>query len=185
MQQDDRLRSDARDNRDRILAIARDALADDPKASMHSIAKAAGVGQGTLYRHFPTREALLLGVYRDGIDTLIQLAAELPSRMGPLEALQAWCEQFADFGRKKHGVAEAVRGAMSPKDFDETYWPMVGALRSLMNSCIEAGEIRQPIDAEDFLQYLALLLHLPGNEEGVAREKRLLTLAFRGIGASL
>jgi len=184
MHSDDKLRSDARDNRDRILTIARDALAVDPKASMHSIAKAAGVGQGTLYRHFPTREALLLGVYRDGIEALVQLAADLPTKMGPLEALQTWCEQFTDYGRKKHGVAEAVRGAMSPKDFDETYWPMVAALRSLMNSCIEAGVVRQPIDAEDFLQYLALLLHLPGNEEGIAREKRLLALAFRGIGAS-
>lgn len=184
MQQDDKLRSDARDNRDRILAIARDALAADPKASMHSIAKAAGVGQGTLYRHFPTRDALLLGVYRDGIEALVQLAADLPTRMGPLEALRAWCEQFANYGRRKHGVAEAVRSAMSLKDFDETYWPMVAALRSLLDACVEAGFVDQPINAEDFLQYLALLLHLPGDEEGIARERRLRELAFRGIGAS-
>lgn len=89
-----------------------------------------------------------------------------------------------DYGRKKLGVAEAVRVAMSRKDFDETYWPMVAALRSLMNSCIEAGEVRQPIDAEDFLQYLALLLQLPGNEEGTARGKFSRT-GFRCTGASL
>ncbi len=181
----DGLRSDARDNRERILVIARDALAADPTASMHSIAKAAGVGQGTLYRHFPTREALLLGVYRDGIDALIELAASMPRKMGPLQALQAWCMQFLEYGRKKRGVADAMRAAMSPKDFDETYWPMVAAVRSLMGLCIDAGVVKQPIDAEDFLQYLALLLNLPETEEGIERQKRLLELALRGIGATI
>lgn len=176
------MRSDALDNRDRILTIARDALMADPKASLLSIAKAAGVGQGTLYRHFPTREALLLGVYREGIDALVNLATSLSREKQPLDALKTWCRHFADYGRTKHGIADAVRGAMSQKDFDETYWPMVGALRSLFDACAAAGDLRNPIEAEDFLQFLALLLHLPPTDEGIAREKRLLVLGFRGLG---
>lgn len=179
------MRSDALDNRERILAIARDALVLDPKASLHSIAKAAGVGQGTLYRHFPTREALLLGVYRDGIEALVKLANSLLQEMPPLDALQNWCEQFAAYGRTKHGVADAVRSAMSPTDFDETYWPMVGALRSLMDACVAVDAIPHPVEAEDFLQFLALLLHLPPTAEGIAREKRLLALGFKGLGINV
>ena len=83
MAPDDKLRADARSNRDRILAVARDALAADPQTSLHAIAKAVGVGQGTLYRHFPTREALVLGVYRDGIEALVKLAPSNTRLCGP------------------------------------------------------------------------------------------------------
>ncbi|WP_374680141.1 TetR/AcrR family transcriptional regulator, partial [Hydrocarboniphaga effusa] len=70
---DDNLRADAKANRDRILDVARDALSADPQASLNSIAKAAGVGAGTLYRHFPNRESLVLNVYRKEIDALVAL----------------------------------------------------------------------------------------------------------------
>ncbi len=73
----DSLRSDAQGNNSRILEVARDALAADPNASLNSIAKEAGVGAGTLYRHFPSRESLVLGVYRKEIDTLVALAPTL------------------------------------------------------------------------------------------------------------
>jgi AcrR family transcriptional regulator len=74
MSDDELLRVDARANRDRILDVARDALATDQAASLNSIAKSAGVGAGTLYRHFPSRESLVLSVYRKEIDTLVALA---------------------------------------------------------------------------------------------------------------
>jgi AcrR family transcriptional regulator len=148
-------RSDARNNRDRLLAAARDVLGADPHASLHSIAKAAGVGQGTLYRHFPTREALVLGVYRDGIDALVALAPTLLAEKPPLRALRLWCEHFAEYSRKKHGIADMVKAAMSERDFAETYWPMVDAVRRLMKACVEKGELCDPIDPEDFLQLLA------------------------------
>ncbi len=83
MADDELLRADA-GNRDRILDVARDALAADPAASLNSFAKMAGVGAGTLYRHFPSRESLVLGVYRKEIDVLVALAQKLLARHPPL-----------------------------------------------------------------------------------------------------
>ncbi len=185
MPRDTNLRSDARSNRDRLLEVARDALAADPHASLHSIAKAAGVGQGTLYRHFPTREALVLGVYRDGIEALVELAPTLLAEHPPLRAFRLWCERFADYSRKKHGIAGMVKAAMSEQDFAETYWPMVDAVRQLMKASADKGEIPDPMDPGDFLQLLALLMQLPNTTEGNARSERLLTFALRGMGAKL
>jgi len=180
--EDAKLRADARANRDRILEVARDALAADPEASLHSIAKAAGVGQGTLYRHFATREALALGVYRKEVDALVALAPELLVEHSPLQAFRLWCDRFAQYGRKKHAIADIVRAAMSDQDFQETYWPMVDAVRQLMVACERAGEMPPGADAEDFLQLLACMMRIAPTPEGEARANRLLALAFRGLG---
>src|SRR3984885_13053384 len=103
MVDDGNLRADARANRDRILDVARDAFAADPAASLNSIAKAAGVGAGTLYRHFPSREALVLGIYRKEIDALVALAPMLLTEHAPLQAFRMWCDRLAELGRMKHG----------------------------------------------------------------------------------
>src|ERR1700753_2617350 len=121
---DDNLRADARANRDRILDVARDALATDPAASLNSIAKAAGVGAGTLYRHFPSREALVLGVYRKEIQALVGLAPDLLGRYGPWEAFRRWCDRLADYGRVKSGLSDVIHATITDVDFQETYWPM-------------------------------------------------------------
>ena len=180
--EDETLRADARANRDRILDVARDALAADPAASLHSIAKAAGVGQGTLYRHFATREALVLGVYRKQIDALVALAPALLAEYPPIQAFRFWCDRFAEYGRRKRGIADVIRAAMSDQDFQETYWPMVGAVRQLMEACERSGEIPPGADAEDFLQLLGCMLQIAPTAEGEARATRLLALAFRGLG---
>jgi AcrR family transcriptional regulator len=182
-EEDEKLRADARANRNRILDVARDALAADPGASLHSIAKKAGVGQGTLYRHFATREALVLGVYRNAIDALVELAQVLLAEEPPLAAFQLWCDRFAEYGRAKHGIADVVRAAMSENDFQETYWRMVDAVRQLMAACERSGEIPLGADAEDFLQLLGCMMQIAPTPEGEARAKRLLALAFRGLGA--
>jgi AcrR family transcriptional regulator len=132
---DESLRADARANRDRILDVARDALAIDPAASLNSIAKAAGVGAGTLYRHFPSRESLVLGVYRKEIDTLVALAPVLLAKHPPLQAFRIWCDRLAKFGRMKYGVADIVHAATSDHDLQETYRPMLGAVRTLKSLC--------------------------------------------------
>jgi AcrR family transcriptional regulator len=181
--EDETLRADARANRDRILEVARNALAADPAASLHSIARTAGVGQGTLYRHFATREALVLGVYRQAIDALVELSPALLAEHPPLQAFQLWCDQFAEYGRRKHGIADVIRAAMSDQDFQETYWPMVDAVRQLMGACQRSGEIPPGADAEDFLQLLGCMMQLRPTPDGDARAKRLLALAFRGLGA--
>ncbi len=178
------LRADARNNRDRILKVARDAFATDPEASLHSIARTAGIGQGTLYRHFRTREALVLAVYRKEVDALVELAPALLAEHPAFQAFRVWCDQFAEYGRRKHGIAEVVRAAMSAQDFQQTYWPIVDAVRQLLEACHRSGEIPPGIDAEDFTQLLGCMLHLPPNSDGEARTKRLLALIFRGLSIS-
>lgn len=180
---DGKLRVDAQANRDRLLDVARGALSADPKASLHAIAKAAGVGQGTLYRHFPTREALVLGVYRKDVNALVELVPALLAECPPLEAFREWCDRFAQYGRLKHGIADVVRAAMSAQDFQETYWPIVDAVRQLMLACERSGEIPLGNDAEDFTQLLGCLLHIAPTPDGEARTRRLLALAFHGLGA--
>jgi AcrR family transcriptional regulator len=184
MVDDENLRADARANRDRILDVARDALAADPAASLNSIAKAAGVGAGTLYRHFPSRESLVLGVYRKEIDTLVALAPTLLARQPPLQAFRTWCERLAKFGRMKYGVADIVHAATSGQDLQETYLPMLAAVRQLFDACEGSGDIRPGIDPEDFLVLVGLLWRIPPTSAGEARVKRLLALVFRGLGAA-
>jgi AcrR family transcriptional regulator len=176
-------RADARANRDRILDVARVALTADPLASLSSIAKAAGVGQGTLYRHFPSREALLVGVYRKEVDALVGLAPTLLATHPPLQALRLWFDRFAQAGEVKHGVADTLRAAISDQDFQETYWPLVGAVRRLMEACEASGDIRPGGQPEDVLALLSAVLRIPPTSEGKAQTKRVLTLVFRGLGA--
>ncbi len=182
-EEDEKLRADARANRDRILDVAREALAADPSASLNSIAKTARVGAGTLYRHFPTREALVLGVYRKEVDAVVALAPKLLAKHKPLRAFRLWCDRLAQFGRVKHGVADALHAALSDRDFQETYWPMMGAVRQLMEACERSGDIRAGANPEDFLQLLGFLRQIPPSSAGEARVKRLLALIFRGLGA--
>ena len=151
--------------------------------SLNAIAKAAGVGAGTLYRHFPSRESLILGVYRKEIETLVALAPMLLTKHPPLQAFRTWCSQLAKFGRMKYGVADIVHAATSDQDLQETYWPMMGAVRQLIDACEDSGDIRPGTDPEDFLVLVGLLWRIPPNSDGQARAKRILALIFRGFGA--
>ena len=182
MANDDKLRADAQANKDCILDAARAALSADPEASLNSIAKAARVGAGTLYRHFPSRDALLLAVYRKEIDTLVALAPELLTKQPPLQAFRMWCDRLAKSCRMKHGIAGALHAVLSDQDFQETYWRMLDAVRQLMNACENSGDIRPGNNAEDFLTLLGLLWRIPSTPAGEARVTGLLALAFRGLG---
>jgi len=181
--EDPALRADAKANRERILEVARDALAADPAASLNAIAKAAGVGAGTLYRHFPNREALVLGVYRHEIEGLVGLAPRLLAEHPPLEALRLWCDRLVQLGKVKHGIADLLHAARSEEDFEATYWPMLEAVRQLMAAAEAAGELRPGGDAADVLILLGMLWRVPPTPEGEARVRRLLALVFRGLGA--
>src|SRR6201985_2226307 len=95
-------RADALENRDRLIAVAREALRRSPDASLNSIAKEAGVGAGTLYRHFPNREALVFAVYKDDVE---EVSAQVPGLIAahpPAEALRTWFEMLSDRIRTKH-----------------------------------------------------------------------------------
>src|SRR5260370_15053704 len=133
MGKDETLRTDARENKGRILEVARDALAADPEASLNSIAKAAVVGPGTLYRHFPNRESLVLAVYRNEIDEMVAFAPKLLAKHPPMKAFRMWCDRLAKFGRMKPGVPDVIDAAKSGLDFEKTYWPTIDAVRKLMD----------------------------------------------------
>ncbi len=106
------LRADARENRQRILRVAHDMLAVSSDASLNSIAKAAGVGPGTLYRHFPTREDLVLAVYRHDVQQLADSVPELLEEYPPLDAFRHWFERLASYVRIKHGLGDALGPAV-------------------------------------------------------------------------
>ena len=174
-------RADAQQNRERILKFAREALAASPDASLNSIAKAAGVGPGTLYRHFPSREALVLALYRHEIQQLVGLAPALAAQHPPLTALRLWFERLAHYGRIKHGLADVLHAAMNDGVLHETYGPMVGAIDLLLRACEASGSIRKGVDAEDVLLLMGFLWRIEPGREGEARAKRLLALVMNGL----
>lgn len=180
---DETLRADAQLNRERILDVARDALASSPQASLNSIAKAAGVGPGTLYRHFPNREALVLGVYRQEIQQLVDLAPALLAKRRPLTALRLWFGRLANYGRIKHGLADVLHAAMNEGVLAETYGPMVGAIDLLLKACEASGSIRHGVDAEDVLLLMGFLWRIEPGHHGEARAERLLDLVMDGLQA--
>src|SRR5579863_8057679 len=104
------LRADARRNRDRLLGVAVRAFSQSgPDVTLDAIAKEAGVGIGTLYRHFPTREALVEAAYRNELDRLCDPVPQLLESMPPEQALRLWMDRFVDYMTAKHGMADALR----------------------------------------------------------------------------
>lgn len=176
-------RADARQNRERILEAARDAFATSSNASLNSIAKAAGVGPGTLYRHFPTREALVLAVYRKEIAALVDLAPALIAARPPLEAFRSWCDRLAEYGRMKHGLAEVLHTTITDRDYEETYWPMVGAIDQLLKAGAAAGAFRASVDAEDVLLVFGFLWRIKPGPNSKAQARRLIDLLIDGLRA--
>lgn len=181
IKEDEGLRADARANRDRILNLARSAFAADPQASLNSIAKMAGVGAGTLYRHFPSRDALILAVYRKEIEALVNLAPALTAEHTPLDAFRLWCERLAEYGRIKHGLAGVIHTMLTVRDHEETYWPMVGAVGHLLKACVASGEFHDGIDPEDVLLILGFLWRTKPGEAGKAQARTLLALVIEGL----
>ncbi|WP_197696969.1 TetR/AcrR family transcriptional regulator [Bradyrhizobium sp. ORS 285] len=183
---EDGLRADARANRAKIVDVAREALARDPAVSLNAIAKAADVGPGTLYRHFPNREALVLAVYRREIEAVAAVAQQLVVRHPPREAFRRWCERLAKFGRMKQGLADVLGTATSERDLmylRELYAPILEALDQLLRAGEASGDFAPGADPEDVLQLLGFLWRIKPDAQGTARIERLLDLVVRGLNA--
>ena len=174
-------RSDAVNNRERILTVAREALADSSGASLTAIAKQAGVGIGTLYRHFPTREALIVALYRDHIQTLIDLAPRLLESQPPLTALRRWFDEVARYGRLKYGVAEVIHAAANGGLDDEYYQPFLDAIAVLLDAGVADGSLKPWLDPEDVLLQLSVLWRISPANGGQERAGRILTLIVDGL----
>ncbi|MEW2544903.1 TetR/AcrR family transcriptional regulator [Streptomyces sp. NPDC047002] len=174
-------RSDALKNRQVILEVAHDALAESPDASLNSIAKRAGVGPGTLYRHFPTREALMLEVYRHDVERLVASVPGVLAAHAPLDALRRWFTTLADYVRIKHGLGEALHSAAAQEVVSASWPPVAAAVGELLDACVRSGEVRAGIDPVDVVMLLSCLWRTPGTPEGAAQAERLLELAIRGF----
>src|SRR5439155_355024 len=147
-------RKDALSKRERILAAAREAFAASGSASLSAIARQAGVGIGTLYRHFPSREALIVELYRHDIQHLIDLAPALAASRPPLEALRLWFGEVARYGQLKYGAAEVIHAATSDEEY---YEPFVRAIAVLLDHGAADGSLKQGLDPEDVLLQLSVL----------------------------
>jgi AcrR family transcriptional regulator len=179
----ERRRSDARRNRDAILAAALAALTESPDASLNAIAKRAGVANATLYRHFPTREELVLATYQQEVGKLVDAAEVLLREQAPIDALHSWVERLADYAVTKHGLADALRKATSPGNdlsSTDTYDAIVGALNRLLQANIAAGTLRPDLDAEDVILALAGLWQLDPARDWKGQAHRIYDIVLSG-----
>src|ERR1700742_1623467 len=167
-------RADALRNRDRVLEAAKAVFsAGGPDASLDAVAKRAGVGIGTLYRHFPTREALFEAVYRREVDQLADLAEQL-KREPPVEALRRWLRSNVKFVATKKGMSAALALATDKNSelFSYSFDRLTRAVAALLNRAIAAGEIRDDISPEDVLRALVGMCYMhdqPGWQASVLR----------------
>ncbi len=174
------LRADAAGNRARIIAAAREAIANTGEVKLNAIARQAGVGQGTLYRHFPTRDDLLSEVYREDVAELVAAAPALLARHEPLTALARWLDRVADYAQLKRGVFAAVEAAVSQDLAAHSLGPIGEAVTTLLDAGKADGTIRPDIDARDVILLIGYLTRLE-QAEWDARSRHLLQVVLDGL----
>jgi AcrR family transcriptional regulator len=176
----DAVRADARRNRDRLLEVAAAAFAADGPVSLEGIAREAGVGIGTLYRHFPNREALIEAVYRSELGEVSASAGALLQRHSPVEALRRWMDRYAEFVAAKRGMAESLRamfdsGAVAPATTRES---IVGAVAELLEAGAGDGSLRADVQPDDVVTSLLGIFLASGSRE---QSDRMLDLLVDGL----
>ncbi|MFE4862114.1 TetR/AcrR family transcriptional regulator [Streptomyces sp. NPDC056670] len=177
------LRSDALRNRERILEVALEELTCSADTPLSTIAKKAGVGQGTFYRNFPNREALVLEVYRYEVQQLSDAATHLVQTRPPDQALREWMDRLAQYAMAKVGLAAALRGGSTAYRTLGAlgHDPMVAAISMLLRANEEAGTIRPGVTPDDFLLAIAGLLQIDPHSDWQTRSTRLLDLVMDGL----
>jgi AcrR family transcriptional regulator len=176
-------RSDAQLNRERILVVAKEAFAKSgAKASLDDIAKKAGVGPGTLYRHFPSREDLLKAVYQAAAEKLAKAAAEFAGTLAPIDALRAWMMLFVDYLADKQIIAPALNALIDDphKLYEASYGQIWEAVRSLVRRAIKSGEIREDLDAIDLLRALVGVASVGASPDWQQSARKLVDILIAG-----
>ena len=168
-------------NRASILEVAHDLLAESATVSMNEIAKRAGVGAGTLYRHFPTREDLILAVYRHDIGKLVDSVDDVLAAHPPLEAFTTWFETLAAYVRVKHGLGDALHNAAVHDAINETYAPVEAAVGRLLDACVADGTVRAGLDPADVLLLMGFLWRVAPGPDGLEQGRRLTQIVLDGI----
>lgn len=176
-------RADAKRNCERILAAAkREFTRSGADASLDHIAKQAGVGPGTLYRHFPTRKDLLMAVYRSELENLAAAGSKLTATMGPVEALRAWLSLFVDAIAAKQVIAPVLNTLVGDpgQTFEASYARVREMMRSLVKRAVESGDLRPDLDAGDLLRVLVGVAYMPASPDWQPSAKRLIDILIRG-----
>jgi AcrR family transcriptional regulator len=178
-------RADARRNRDRLTAAAIEQFTrHGPDATVVGIAEAAGVGVGTLYRHFPTREQLVLAAYGAELDRVCDAASTLLDEHDPAEALRLWMDCFIDYMTSKFGIAGAVRdavaaGAPDPRSRERLH----AAMTLLFDAAFPAEATRVDLDVDDVGMTLVGIAMAAGDPGQDAQRSRMIDLVFDGLMA--
>jgi AcrR family transcriptional regulator len=176
-------RADALHNRERILEVAKGVFTlQGANASLEEIAKQAGVGTGTLYRHFPTRDELIEGVYRNEVEKLAAAAARFAETMSPLEALRAWMLLLVDYIAAKHIIAPALNTiAGGPSRLHEGSRAMIhAAIDGLVKRAKRSGDLRRDLDSYDLLRALIGVSHVGSGVDWQQSARRLVGILIAG-----
>ena len=180
---DRKQRADAQRNRERILEIAKKEFTKaGANASLEEIAKKAGVGPGTLYRHFPTREDLLVAVYRSEMEKLAAAERRLADTLPPVEALRAWLLLFVDAVETKHIIDPVLNTLVGdPKKVFEAFHGQIHeALRALVKRAIKSGDIRKDLDPIDLLRALIGVANVSTSPDWPQSARRLVDILIQG-----
>jgi AcrR family transcriptional regulator len=165
------------------LEVAKQAFTKSgANASLDDIAKQSGVGPGTLYRHFSTREELLEAVYRTEVEKLAQAERKFADTLPPIEALRAWMLLFVDHIAAKQIIAPALNALLGDpkKVFEASHAQIWQAIRALVKRAIKSGDIRKDLDAIDLLRALIGFSHVATSPDWQASARRLVDILISG-----
>jgi AcrR family transcriptional regulator len=178
------LRADATRNRSHLLDVAtRVFVSADTEPSMRAIAREAGVGIGTLYRHFPTREALVEAVYRNQVARLTDGARELLAQLPPPAALRRWMDLFGDWIATKNGMRDTLLAMIAAGEIAhaQTQTELLAAIDAILDAGRATGELRADVTAEDIAASLIGIFTVAHPPEHAARASRLLNILMDGL----
>jgi len=176
-------RTDAQRNRERILEVAKEAFTRrGANASLDDIANEAGVGAGTLYRHFPSRDALIEAVYRTEVGKLAAAQQKFAATMPPIEALRAWMLLFVDYIAAKHIIAPALNTIVggAAKLYEGSRAQIQGAIDALVKGAIKSGDIRDDLDPFDLLRALIGVSNVASTPDWQQSARRLVDILIAG-----
>jgi AcrR family transcriptional regulator len=178
------LRADAQRNRDKLLSAATEAFAElGDEIALETVAARAGVGIGTLYRHFPNRDALIVAAYQREVDELCAAAADLLRTRPADQALRAWAERFADYIDTKRAMGDALRSAVASDAplLATTRDRIIGALRLLLAAGASDGTLRANVDPSDVIRVISGIWYLPSGPQWRGDVGRMLDLVIDGL----
>jgi AcrR family transcriptional regulator len=177
-------RADAERNRNRLIDVAKAAFTDlGPDVSLEEIARSAGVGIGTLYRHFPTRDTILEAVYRREVEQIAEAAGRLAETLSPVEALRAWMRLFISYVATKKLIAAALNSLTGgTSELFASSGPQIkAALALLVKRAVASGDVGRDVDSLDLLYALVGFANVNSGRDWEASARRLIDILIAGV----